>query len=79
MHLKSTSAIQENAHKNEFENAVCKLLAIMSQTQSVNSSPPSAAYKHQCIGSALVQIMACHPFGAKPLSKPVLSHCQLDP
>ena len=29
-------------------------------------------------GSALVQIMACRLFGAKPLSKPMLRYCQLD-
>ena len=45
----------------------------------VNSSPPSAAYMHQWIGSALVQIMAYHLFGAKPLSKPMLGYFQLDP
>ena len=32
----------------------------------------------QWIGSALVQIMACRLFGAKPLSKPMLVYCQLD-
>ena len=43
------------------------------------SSPPSAAYMHQWIGSALVQIMAYHIFAAKPLSKPVLDYYKLDP
>ena len=43
------------------------------------SSPPSAAYMRQWIRSALVQIMACRLFGAKPLFKPMLSYCQLDP
>ena len=38
--------------------------------------PPSAAYMHQWIGSTLVQIMAWCLFGAKPLSKPMLSYCQ---
>ena len=33
----------------------------------------------QRIRSALVQIMACRLFGAKPLSKPMLGYCQLDP
>ena len=33
----------------------------------INSSPPSAAYIPQWIGSALVHIMACRLFGAKPL------------
>ena len=52
----------------------------MFQTDSyINSSPPSAAYKRQWIGSTLVQKMACHIFGAKPLSKPMLTCCQLDP
>ena len=37
----------------------------------VSSSPLSAAYMRQWIGSALVQIMACCLFGAKPLSKPI--------
>ena len=37
-----------------------------------NSSPPSAAYMRHWIGSALVQIMACRLFGAKPLFKPML-------
>ena len=43
------------------------------------SSPPSATYMRQRIGSALVQIMACRLFYAKPLSKPMLGYCQLDP
>ena len=38
----------------------------------VISSPPSAAYMRQSIAWALLQIMACRLFGAKPLSKPVL-------
>ena len=45
----------------------------------VNSSPPSAAYMRQWTGSALAQIMACRLFGTKPLSKPMLAYCQLDP
>ena len=34
---------------------------------------------HHWIRSALVQIMACRLFGAKPLSEPVLGYCWLDP
>ena len=45
----------------------------------MNSSVYSAAYMHQWIGSTLFQIMACCLFGAKPLSKPMQGHCQLDP
>ena len=44
-----------------------------------NSSPRSATCMRQWIGSALVQIMACHLFSAKPSSKPMLGYCQLDP
>ena len=40
---------------------------------------PSAAYMRRWIGSALVQVMACRLFGAKPLSKPMQGYCQLDP
>ena len=47
--------------------------------QSLNSSPPSAPYMRRWIGSALVQIMACRLFSAKPLSKPMLGYCQLNP
>ena len=47
--------------------------------QSVNSSPPSAAYMRQWIGSALVQHMACRLFGAKPFAEPMLTYCQLNP
>ena len=39
------------------------------------SSSPSAAYMRQRISSALVQVMACRLFGAKPLSKPMLGYC----
>ena len=44
-----------------------------------NSSPPTAAYMLQWMGPALVQIMVCRLFGAKPLSKPKLGYCQLNP
>ena len=47
--------------------------------QWINSSAPRAAYMHQWIGSALVQIMACRLFSTKPLSKPRLVYFQLDP
>ena len=33
----------------------------------------------QWIGPTLIQILACRLFGAKPLSKPMLGCCQLDP
>ena len=48
-----------------------------SAKNSLNVSPPSAAHIYQWTGSTLVQIMACHLFGAKLLSKPMLGYCQL--
>ena len=42
----------------------------------INSSPPSAAYMHHWTGSALVQVMACHLFGTKPLPEPMLTYSQ---
>ena len=47
----------------------------VTRPQWVNSFPPSAAYIHQWIGSAL----ACRQFSVKPLSKPMPGYCQLDP
>ena len=41
--------------------------------------PHSAAYMLQRNWSALVQIMDCHFFGAKPISKTMLGNCQCDP
>ena len=49
------------------------------RSQWVNSSPPNAAYMHQWIVSALLQIMACRLYGAKPLSEPMLDYYQLNP
>ena len=43
-----------------------------------NSSLPSAAYMRRWTGSALVQVMACRLFGAKPLPEPMRVYYQLD-
>ena len=51
----------------------------MSRSWFISSSPPSATDMHQWIGSALVQIMACRLFGAKPLSKPMLIFLSIRP
>ena len=45
----------------------------------INSSSPSAAYTRQWTESALVQVMACCLFGAKPLPETMQTYCQLDP
>ena len=48
-------------------------------SNTIKSSPPSAVYYMcQWTGSALVQIMTCRLFGAKPLSEPMLIYCKLD-
>ena len=44
-----------------------------------NSSPPSAAYMCQWTGSALVQVMSCGLYCAKPLPEPMLTYWQLGP
>ena len=49
------------------------------QLPLIISSHPSATYMRQWIGSALIQVMACRLFGAKPLPEPMLAYCQLDP
>ena len=40
---------------------------------------PRDAYMRQQTKPPLVQIMAYHMFGAKPLCEPMLIYCQLDP
>ena len=54
---------------------------VVSFLSPINSSPLNAAYMRQWIRSALVKIMimACRLYSAKPLSKPMLGYCQLDP
>ena len=47
-------------------------------SKCINPSPPSAACMRQWPGSALVQVMACRLFGAKPFPEPMLAFCQFD-
>ena len=61
-----------------FAYVICKMMPILFRATYVDSSHASAAYMRQSTGSALLQIMACCLFGAKPLSKPMLGYCQLD-
>ena len=59
-------------------NYICyhiTVIHILWHLPTVKSSPPSAADMGQWFGSALVQIIACRLFCAKPLSKPMLSYC----
>ena len=46
---------------------------------SINSWRPRDAYKSHQIRPSLLQIMACHVFGARPLSEPMLDYCQSVP
>ena len=82
-HLKSTKIWLFNSLFLQRTNNISNLhITVLCQGKiliKLNSSPPSAAYMRQWIGSALVQIMACRLFGAKPLSKPMLGYYQLDP
>ena len=48
-------------------------------SQHFKSSPPSGTYMCRRTGSTLVQVMAGHLFGAKPLPEPMLTYCQMDP
>ena len=43
------------------------------------SSPLSATFVCQWTGSVLLQVMACHLFGAKLSPEPVLAYCQMNP
>ena len=52
------------------------LLSRVCTTLNVNSSPHSAAYVRRLIGSALLRIMVCRLFGAKPLSEQTFSYSQ---
>ena len=42
--------------------------------QYMNTLRPGDVYIHQWARSAFVQVMACHLFGTKPLSGPMLAH-----
>ena len=58
-----------------FAVGLCNMIRIFIH---INSSPPSAAFMRPWTGSALVQVMACRLFGAKPFPGPVLAYCQSD-
>ena len=74
-----TETTQEICPWYQFEYQQLNITAAPPSSHWVNSCPPSAAYMHQWIGSALVKIMACRLFGAKPLSKPVLGLFSIRP
>ena len=81
----SWDQFQRIAHKSSIYKLSLKitLWKLLPHLPGANDSDslthPSAAYMRQRTGSALLQIMACRLVGAKPLSKPMLEYCQLDP
>ena len=52
--------------------------AIQRYSPTNNTSPPSAAYLCRWNTLALVKVMACRLFDAKPLPEPILTYCQFD-
>ena len=63
-------------HIAKFSNG---LLSVQDRcTSIVNLLRPRVAYMRQWPRPSLVQIMACRLLGAKPLSEPMLTYCQLD-
>ena len=63
--MKFTASTQDTLLYNEFRNYIFEIIATSPRAQSVNSSPPNAAYMRQRFGSTLVQLMACCLFDAK--------------
>ena len=69
-------------HRQLIASAVTNCSEIEIQTNlfnQLNSStlvPQNMSVNRVSIGG---QIMACHPFGTKPLSEPILGYCQLNP
>ena len=57
--------IQENV----LESVVCEMASILSRPQCVNSLRPDEGYVHPRLGSALLVVMACCLFSAKPLPR----------
>ena len=51
---------------------------IQDMHRTINSLRRSGAYMCQQHRPSLVQIIACRLFDAKPLSEPMLEHCQMD-
>ena len=65
--------LESRLEQRHFEN-----FTYVEEVGPLNWSPPSAASMRQWTGSALVQVMACRLFGAKPFPEPMLAYCQPD-
>ena len=57
---------------------VLRTLTKLTLHDMFNSPPPGAADMRRGTRSALVRVMACYRFVAKPLPEPMMAHCQLD-
>ena len=63
-------------HSSKCQETTEKYVSHFVSWSIFNSSPPSATYMRQWIGSALVLIMACRIFGTKPVSQLLPGICQ---
>ena len=70
--------IQRGAHSFTTSTAIAALELTNRLVQTVQVRFGNILFSGQSDWSALVQVMACHLFGAKPLPKPKLPCCQLD-
>ena len=55
--------------------AILKYIVYASVCYKINPLSPSDAYMRRQPRPSLVQIMACHLFGAKLLSEPEMEYC----
>ena len=72
------NAIFQRAQQYRYPTCIT-IMQVVSKTNGINLSPPSATYMRWWTGSALIQIMACRLDGTNPLSEPMLTISQLDP
>ena len=69
----------QNLYKTQIIFWYFETLRYLKKCQESQLISPRCAYMCQWIRSALVQIMTCRLFGAKPLSKATPGYCQLVP
>ena len=95
MHLKMSSAKYRSFFSASMSQGLSCYIIVMTRLQEdgaitivLSNHPPWCriyeyeifiAYMRQWLGSTLVQIIVCRLFGAKPLSKPMVGYCQMDP
>ena len=78
-YMRKWNIIRRNSKYTHLECQISMLEPhIQEYCMSVITHWGRVTYMRQQTRSSLVQIMACRLFGPKPLSEPMLSHCQLD-